>query len=53
MDRMTCATCYYHTPIYDEAGLIVASQCTADDLRETPIDIARVMHCGKWAEADE
>ena len=50
---MNCLQCYYANPHYSKNGDIEGVDCSADNMRFIPYDIAACQYCGRYAERDD
>ena len=50
---MNCWKCYYSKPVYDRDGEQIGIECGADNMRFLEIDVAQVVYCGRWSEAED
>lgn len=49
---MKCTTCYYAQDRYDKDGCKCGVDCSKDNMRFIPFDVADAMYCGAYAERD-
>ena len=50
---MRCTNCYYSNPVYGPNGEQTGVECGADNMRLIRMDVAQVVHCGRWSEAED
>lgn len=51
--RMKCTNCYYGNPVYNAEGVQTGVECGADNMRQITLDVAAVVYCGRWSEAED
>ena len=49
---MKCTDCYYANECYDRDGIQIGVDCSKDNMRFIPMDIAECQYCGAYAERD-
>ena len=53
MSIHSCHDCYYANPHYNQNGVIVGVDCSADNMRFIEYEYSSCMRCGRWAERDD